>query len=78
MYGLVLVVFLIVNFCCTSAFVRLAAEKGYSSKTTTVWLLGIFGSILTAGLYVAALPVKADDSANTATSADPKDELPAI
>lgn len=72
-----LIVFLIVSLCCTSAFVNLAVEKGHSGKTTTIWLLGIFGSVLAAGLYVAALPDRAGKLSSPSTAA-PKDELPAI
>ena len=72
-----LIVFLVVSLCCTSAFVNLAVEKGHSGKTTTIWLLGIFGSVLAAGLYVAALP----DRADVPSSPSPKtvdDELPSL
>lgn len=38
-----------------SCFVGIAKEKG-STKTGTVWIMGILGSPFLAGLYVAALP----------------------
>jgi len=72
-----LIILLIISLCCTSAFVELAVEKGHSGKTTTIWLLGIFGSVLAAGLYVAALP----DRAGVPSSPSPKtvdDELPSL
>lgn len=62
MYGdfffFILIVSIIIELIGISAFVGIPEEKGYEGKRGTVWLLGIFCTIVVAGLYVAALPDK--------------------
>ena len=72
------IILIVINLCATSAFAGVAKEKGRSDCTPVVWALGIFCSVLVAGLYVAALPDWSVKPAASPQPAAPKDELPAI
>ena len=76
-FWMLLIYYLIVWFCVTQAFVDVAKEKGWASKSSTIWLISFFATLIVAGHYTISLPDRAGRIAGTSPVVT-DDELPSL
>ncbi len=70
------IVLIIMDLIATNMFIDIAIDKGHfrDNVPTSLWLIGIFTTPITVGLYVLALPDKRNQG--KAISEQPRSEVP--